>query len=138
MRSQSSARRSSLRPLAIMAILCALAGSTAIAQTFPTQRAPGSENPHTLPDPTPRQPDYRKKYDQDPAQLKKLKQAEMLKNQMRQDKMVSDTDKLVQLAEEVKKEMDADQTASPKYAQAMKVEEIEKLAKNVKQKMRSE
>ena len=105
---------------------------------FPYERDPGSENPHTLPDPTPRPPDYRKKYDQDPAQLKKLKQAEMLKNQMRQEKMVSDTQKLVQLAEEVKKEMDADQTSSPKYAQAMKVEEIEKLAKNVKQKMRSE
>ena len=138
MRSQSSARRSSLRPLAIMAILCALAGSTAIAQTFPTQRAPGSENPHTLPDPTPRPPDYRKKYDQDPAELKKIKQAELLKNQMRQQKMESDTDKLVQLAEEVKKEIADNQPGIPKYAEAMKVEEIEKLAKNVKQKMRSE
>jgi len=99
---------------------------------------PKVENPHVLLDPTPRQQDYRKKYDQDPAELKKLKQAEMLKNQMRQEKMVSDTQKLVQLAEEVKKEMADGQQGTPKYSQAMKVEEIEKLAKNVKQKMRSE
>jgi len=99
---------------------------------------PKVENPHVLMDPTPRQPDYRKKYDQDPAELKKLRQADMLKNQMRQQKMESDTQKLVQLAEEVKKEMTDNRSGAPKYAEAMKVEEIEKLAKNVKQKMRSE
>jgi hypothetical protein len=99
---------------------------------------PKVENPHVIPDPTPRQPDYRKKYDQDPAERKKLQQAEMLKNEMRQQKVVTDTDKLFLLAQEVKNEMAQQNTGKLAYTQAMKIEEIEKLAKNVKQRMRSE
>jgi HAMP domain-containing protein len=99
---------------------------------------PKVENPHVIPDPTPRPPDYRKKYDQDPAERKKLQQAEMLKNELRQQKVVADTDKLCLLAQEVKNETAQHETGKPTYPQAMKLEEIEKLAKNVKQRMRSE
>ena len=53
----------------------------------------------------------------------------------RQKTMVSDTDKLLELATELKSEIDSGDSASLSPEQLHKIAEIEKLARSVKQKM---
>jgi len=68
----------------------------------------------------------------DPAMVAKQTRA---LNEERQKSMVSDTEKLVKLARELTKEVDPANPDSFTPAQLQKVAEIEKLARNVKQKM---
>lgn len=107
------------------------------AQTLPAQ---GSkiENPHIIPDPTPRPIDVRQKYDQDPAAKRKMEQAVAVKNQLRQQRVVSDTQKLFLLASQLKVAIEQHVQNGTPYPESLKAEEIEKLAKTVKEKMRSE
>lgn len=102
--------------------------------------APGSkiENPHVIPDPTPRQPDIRRKYEDDPVERRKLEQAVAVRNKLRQERVISDTDKLVMLAQQLKADIANGNKAGIAYPQALKAEAIEKLAKQVKDKMRSD
>ncbi len=59
----------------------------------------------------------------------------LLLNVQRQKTMVSDADKLLKLATELKAEIDAGDSASLSPEQLRKISEIEKLARSVKQKM---
>ncbi len=56
-------------------------------------------------------------------------------NVERQKSMVSDTDKLVKLAQELKSEVETGNSSALTVEQLRKIADIEKLARNVKQKM---
>lgn len=99
---------------------------------------PRIENSHIIPDPTPRPPDIRKQYDDDPIERRKLEQATAVKNKLRQERVIADTDKLVLLAQQLRAEIAKGDKGGAAYPQAIKAEAIEKLAKQVKDKMRSE
>jgi hypothetical protein len=62
-------------------------------------------------------------------------QQEKARNNERHKKVISDTDKLVVLVNELKTQMDADKTLSPAET-SKRAEEIEKLARSVKDKMK--
>jgi hypothetical protein len=92
---------------------------------------------HQLPNPTPRQPDLQRLYDKDPAIQEKMIRAIAIKNELRQEKLVSTTDKLVLLAHDLKDRV-AKQGNNSISTESDTAEEIERLAKLVKEKMRSE
>jgi hypothetical protein len=92
---------------------------------------------HQLPNPTPRQPDLQKLYDQDPAIREKMLRAIAVKNELRQEKLISSTDKLVLLAHDLKDRV-AKGSNNSIAKESDTAEEIERLAKVVKDKMRSE
>lgn len=70
--------------------------------------------------------------DQDPVFAAKQMR---LMNADRQKSLVSDTNKLVQLAKELNTEMASDDEDGPTGVQLRKAAEIERLARNVKEKM---
>jgi len=70
--------------------------------------------------------------DQDPAFV--AKQARAL-NAERQKSMVSDTDKLLKLAQELNSDIETDAPDTAGQLELRKIADIEKLARNVKQKM---
>ena len=72
---------------------------------------------------------------QDPALRKALLEATKKRNIDRQNRIVADTDKLVHLAEQLNGELSG---KGPSMAEMKKAEEIEKLARSVKDRMRSE
>jgi hypothetical protein len=104
----------------------------------PLARAQGTPSlGHQLPNPTPRPPDLQRMYDKDPAIREKMLKAIAVKNELRQEKLVSTTDKLVLLAHDLKDRV-AKQGNSSISMESDTAEEIERLAKVVKEKMRSE
>jgi hypothetical protein len=90
-----------------------------------------------LPNPTPRPPDLQKLYDQDPAIREKIQRAIAIKNELRQEKLVSGTDKLLLLAHDLKVQV-AKGSGNSISTESDTAEEIERLAKMVKDRMRSE
>lgn len=64
-----------------------------------------------------------------------IKRQVVLLNAQRQKNMISDADKLLKLATELKAEIDAGNPASLSSEQLHKIAEIEKLAHSIKQKM---
>ena len=74
--------------------------------------------------------------DQDAGQRRAEDQALKQRNLDRQKRLVADTDKLLQLAQQLNDEMDQKGTSS--IAMQKKVEEIEKLAKSVRERMKAE
>jgi hypothetical protein len=91
-----------------------------------------------LPNPTPRDPDLHDKYKEDPLERVRQQQAAQLRQaQIRQQVAVA-TEKLAQLAQQLKDEMEKDNKDSPLSVRAQKAAEIEKLAKNVKNSMKSQ
>lgn len=59
------------------------------------------------------------------------------RNNLRQQQLVADTTKLLELATELKTEVDKSNKDTLSLAVVKKAEEIEKLAKSVKEKMRN-
>ncbi len=60
------------------------------------------------------------------------------RNLDRQKRLVADTDKLLQLAQELKTEVDKSNKDTLSVTVVKKAEEIEKLAKSVKERMKAE
>jgi len=74
---------------------------------------------------------------EDDPMLRQFSQSQVMKrNDMRQKLIVADTARLVTLAQQLKDEADKGTINKTSPAFARKVEEIEKLAKTVKDKMR--
>jgi hypothetical protein len=71
----------------------------------------------------------------DPISGRLAAQQEKTRNNERHQKIVSDTDRLVELVDQLKTQMDADKTLSPSEM-SKRAEEIEKLARSVKDKMK--
>lgn len=130
MPSLSSALCSSRAILAAIAILCAVP-SIASAQSGPSQR------PIYLPDPTPRPPDLEREYSDDPVTRAKQQQAALLRTAQRRQQVVLATDKLLQLAQELKEDLAKHDEIPTMIPDATKAEQIEKLAKTIKENVRA-
>ena len=74
----------------------------------------------------------------DPAMRHAEEQAAERRNVDRQKQLVADTNKLLQLAQELKTEVDRSNKETLSVAVVKKAEEIEKLAKSVKDKMKAQ
>jgi hypothetical protein len=74
----------------------------------------------------------------DPAIEKMQKNAEKQRNQQRQSNLKKDTDQLFQLATELKKSVDSSNEHVLSLEVIRKAEQIEKLAKSVREKMKAE
>jgi hypothetical protein len=89
----------------------------------------------TLKDPTPRPPDLKKQYESDPADRARQQQAAMLRNAQIMEQVAKSTDKLCQLAQELRDEVANGAKDTPGGVNAAKAAQIEKLAKGVREKM---
>ena len=90
-----------------------------------------------LPDPTPRPPDLQRQYGDDPAQRAREEQAAKLRKAMMREQVLTETNELSVLAQELKDEVgkrDKEASFTPAF---VKVEEIEKLAKKLKDNLKS-
>jgi hypothetical protein len=74
----------------------------------------------------------------DPMAHRMSVQAAMKRNTLRQQQIVDDTTKLLQLAQQLKDEVDKSTKNTLSVSVIKKADEIEKLAKSVKEKMREE
>jgi hypothetical protein len=122
-----------------LAIAACMYGAAAVAHaqlTIPQDSE--IRDPHVLPNPTPRPFDVRQRYDKDPIEKQKLDRAIAAKNELRQEKVVSDTEKLFLLATQLKANVELHSKDGTPYPESLKAEQIEKLAKTVKDKMRSD
>jgi hypothetical protein len=114
------------------AILLMLAGLETIhAQvTPPPLLPPQQQRPPTM-------PGARTQDDEDnPAARQMAEQQALRRNNQRQQQIVNDTAKLLQLAQELKEEVEKSTKNTLSLSVVKKAEEIEKLAKTVREKMR--
>ncbi len=74
--------------------------------------------------------------EKDPMAQRQREKMEKARNEQRQQQIVKDTDKLLALATELKAEVDKSSKDTLSVSVVKKAEEIEKLAKMVKEKMR--
>lgn len=89
------------------------------------------------PDPMPSQdPQFGRERQKDPTEEKMERDREKALNKQRQTNLQKDTDRLVQLATELKQYVDKTNEHTLSLEVIKKAEEIEKLAKSVKEKMR--
>ena len=93
-----------------------------------------------LPDPTPRPVDLHRQYgdNSDPVERLKQQQLSLQKVAQRRQEIESETDKLVVLARELVIELAQRDKDSPKGLGVAKAQQIEKLAKSVKEKMQTQ
>ncbi len=75
---------------------------------------------------------------QDPTMRHIREEAEKKRNIDRQNRLVADTNRLLQLAQELKAEVDKSNKDTLSLTVVKKAEEMEKLAKNVKERMKTE
>jgi len=74
--------------------------------------------------------------ERDPMTRRVMTQQAERRNNQRQQDLVNDTDKLLELAQQLKTEVDKSTKAQLSITVVKKAEEIEKLAKSVKEKMK--
>ena len=91
-----------------------------------------------LPNPTPRDPDLHDKYKDDPAARARQQYAAQLRQAQIRQQVTGAADRLAQLARQLKDEMEKDGKETPLSISAEKAAEIEKLAKSVKNSMKSQ
>ena len=118
------------RILAVAAVVCGF-GLVAAAQDSTHQQI-------YLPDPTPRPPDLQRRYGDDPLARAELQQALLLKKAQLRLQVHTDVDKLVVLAQQLQTETAAHEKDGTGRLNSAKAGEIEKLAKSVKEKMKSQ
>jgi len=121
------------KPCIILIAGACLCASTLLAIA---QQSPGPPPQHLeLKDPTPRPPDLKKQYENDPASQAKQQQATMLRNAQIMAQVAKTTEKLCQLAQELRDDVANGTSDAPGRVNSAKAGQIEKLAKNVKEKM---
>ena len=91
-----------------------------------------------LPNPTPRDPDLHDKYKDDPTVRARQQYAAQLRQAQIRQQVIGAADRLAQLAQQLKDEMEKDGKETPLSISAEKAAEIEKLAKTVKNSMKSQ
>jgi glucose/arabinose dehydrogenase len=113
--------------LAVALLACAARGwSQTDAQQSTPRTAPGAQLPIPGGESEP----------QDPMQRKVLHDAAKKRNLERQEQLTADTKKLLELAQQLKAEVDKSNKDQLSLDVVKKAEEIEKLAKSVKDKMK--
>ena len=91
-----------------------------------------------LPNPTPRDPDLFDKYKDDPMRQAVAQKAALLRQtQLRQQTLI-ETDRLAQLAQQLKENIKRRKPGDPLEPDALTAGEIEKLAKKIKSAMKSQ
>jgi hypothetical protein len=118
--------------LAVLAALC-LGGATAAAQTQSLPR----RNPG-VPQSPGQTPNAADENEPDAIAHRALEAQSSKRNSLRQQQIVTDTDKLLQLALELKAEVDKNDNNTLSLSVLNKAEEIEKLARGVKDKMKAQ
>ena len=86
-----------------------------------------------LPDPTPRPPDLQREYGDDPVSRARQQQIALMKKSQRRQEVLAATDRLMLLAEEMRDEAAKHEAGRSMRTNAAKAEQIEKLAKIVKE-----
>lgn len=86
-----------------------------------------------LPDPTPRPPDLQREYGDDPVSRARQQQIALIRKAQRRQEILTTTDRLILLAAELRDETVKHETGTSMRANAVKAEQIEKLAKTVKE-----
>jgi hypothetical protein len=119
--------------LLLMSLLCGGAIGSAQLQEPNLPAPPGQSQPRT---PTFGQPGQ--EGSPDPSMRRAELEAARRRNIERQTKMVADSDKICLLAQQFSDEVNKSSQESLSPAALKKIEEIEKLAKGVKDRMRSE
>ncbi len=110
-------------------MMACLFGASAIAQsTKPAQQ------PLYLPDPTPRPPDLEKQYGTDPAEIARQQKLALMRAAQNRQQILTATDKLVSLTAELKTDVAKREGPSTMTSQATEAQQIEKLAKTIKEK----
>jgi len=118
----------------VFLLLAACAAQAQLTSNDP----PPAMGSHTLPNPTPRPPDLESKYDNDPAQGRALREAERLRNQMRQHLVVSTTDELVQLTAQLRTDIQNDPHQLSPAEERERLKQIQDLAKLIISTMKAE
>jgi hypothetical protein len=115
--------------------LIAIAGVSYCLCSF----AEAQSNPIYLPDPTPRDRDLHDKYKDDPLRQVRQQQAALLRQAQLHQQAIEATNRLTQLAQQLKEEMEkGGKDSSSLNLNAQRAAEIEKLAKIVKNSMKSQ
>ena len=99
--------------------------------------AQGNQN-IVLPNPTPRDPDLHDKYKEDPTLKAQQQQLTALRAAQQRELVKTATTRLAQLAQQLKDDMEKHEVGGPLGANAQKAAEIEKLAKTVKNTLKSQ
>lgn len=121
------------RTLLEMTILACICCGNALGQaTKPAQQ------PLYLPDPTPRPPDLEKKYDTNSQDLALQQRLAQLRAAQIRQQVVAATDKLLLLTEQLKSDVEKREVPGAMTPQVVKAEQIEKLAKAVKEKTQAQ
>jgi len=121
-------------PLAIF-LLFASAAHAQLTSNDP----PPAMGSHTLPNPTPRPAeDYARGGKIDPAQARELREAERLRNQLRQHLVVSTTDELVRLTNELRADLVNDPHLLSPADEKERLKQIQDLAKLIVSTMKAE
>ncbi len=130
-----------IRPLLLrgapLAIFFLLAASVARAQLTSSDPPPAMGS-HTLPNPTPRPADDYRRIDNNPAQARALREAERLRNQLRQHLVVSTTDQLVQLTNQLRSDLQSDPHLLSPADERERLRQIQDLAKLIVSTMKAE
>ena len=99
--------------------------------------AQGNQNV-VLPNPTPRDQDLHDKYKEDPTDKIRQQQAALLRSAQQRELVKAATTRAAALAEQLKKDMEKHEPGAPLGANAQTAAEIEKLAKTVKNTLKSQ
>ncbi len=127
-------RRCSIRVRGSVVLLCALCG----IPVSPAQQQGGTPQNLELKDPTPREPDLKKIYSTDPAEQAKLQQAAALKSAQVRQQVVEATNKLCLLVQQLHDEVSSNGKDPRTSGNAAMAGQIEKLAKTVREKTKTQ
>ena len=122
-----------VRILLTSLMMISMCDAEAVAQA--TKPPPQQLN---LPDPTPRPPDLEKKYETDSPEIARQQQLAALKAAQIRQQVIVATDKLLLLAQELEADVSKHENGVAMTPQVVKVEQIEKLAKTVKEKTKAQ
>ena len=125
------------RSAVILAVSVAIFAATSSPGSASAQQSPQVQNPPLAPRTTLPGGPPESNNDEDPMVRHMSAQLAKTRNNLRQQQLVADTTKLLELATELKTEVDKSNKDTLSLAVVKKAEEIEKLAKSVKEKMRN-
>lgn len=96
------------------------------------------DQPLVLRDPTPRPPDLEKQYSTDPVEQARQEQLATIRAAQIRQQVVAATDKLIQLTQSLETEVAKRQQGATMTPQVVEAEQIEKLAKTVKDRTKAQ
>lgn len=120
----------------LLAGSCATIGMARGQDLAPTDT--GSPGMHELPPPVSEPPDLLSKYKNDPLMLRVLREQARLRGEARQKQLVDATNLLLKVAQDLREEIVNHPGASPDNMAAVRLEQIQKLARVIQAKEKTE